>query len=244
MARGTCQLIVGDLRHPARLTMNTSCVNCQRSIDERTKLIRNGRTDFKKIMLRSAAPRDTWSEFIVRWYLIHTKPTRELAAETNLLRQGYQVYHPRLLRPTRVRGRWVDRITSLFPRYLFLRLAVGHQSMGPVRSTLGVANIVRFGYEYAIVPDAVVESLRVRAHPHTGLHRLNGPSSFEPGSNVRIVAGVFEGLEGVFQRESGDERVLLLLGLLGRDTLVQVPAEFVLTQVGSQARSIQQQPSR
>ena len=81
----------------------------------------------------------------MRWYLIHTKPTREVAAEVNLQRQGYQVYYPRLLRPTLVNGRWIDRVASLFPRYLFLRLAVGRQAMGPVRSTVGVANIVRFG---------------------------------------------------------------------------------------------------
>ena len=153
---------------------------------------------------------------------------RELVAEANLRRQGYHVYYPRLLRPTRVRGRWLDRVTSLFPRYLFLRLCVGNQAIGPVRSTVGVASIVRFGDDYTVVPDAIVDNLRMRADPDTGLHHLRGHSSFEPGSNVRIVAGVFDGLEGVFQRESGDERVVLLLGLLGRDTLVQVPAAFVL----------------
>jgi transcriptional antiterminator RfaH len=90
---------------------------------------------------------------------------------------------------------------------------------------------VRFGDDYAVVPDAIVDNLRTRADPDTGLHCLRGHSSFAPGSNVRIVAGVFDGLEGVFQRESGDERVVLLLGLLGRDTLVEVPAAFVLPQL-------------
>ena len=174
---------------------------------------------------------------MVRWYLIHTKPTREVAAEVNLQRQGYQVYYPRLLRPTLVNGRWMDRVASLFPRYLFLRLAVGRQAMGPVRSTVGVANIVRFGCDYAVVPDAIVENLRILADPETGLHHLRGCAPFEPGSNVRIVAGVFDGLEGVFQRESGDERVVLLLGLLGRDTLVQLPAAFVLPQLDSPIKS-------
>jgi transcriptional antiterminator RfaH len=183
-------------------------------------------------------------EFMVRWYLIHTKPAREVLAEFNLKRQGYQVYYPRLLRPTRIRGRWVDRVASLFPRYLFLGLAVGHQAMGPVRSTVGVASIVRFGNDYAVVPDGVVENLRRRADPTTGLHRLNGRTVFEPGSNIRIVAGVFDGLEGVFQRESGDERVVLLLGLLGSDTLVQLPAEFVLPQFEPQNKLAVQQPSR
>jgi transcriptional antiterminator RfaH len=167
----------------------------------------------------------------LRWYLIHTKPTREVVAEANLRRQGYEVYYPRLLWPTRVRGQWVDRVASLFPRYLFLRLSVAHQSIAPVRSTLGVASIVRFGGDYAVVPDVIVDNLRMRADLETGLHRLRSPSPFEPGSNVRVVAGIFEGLEGVFQRDSGDERVVLLLGLLGRDTLVQVPAAFVLPQL-------------
>jgi transcriptional antiterminator RfaH len=187
-----------------------------------------------------AAPRENQMELMVRWYLIHTKPTREVVAEDNLRRQGYQVYYPRLLRPARIRGRWVDRVASLFPRYLFLRLVVGHQAMGPVRSTVGVANIVRFGYDYTVVPDAIVENLRLRADPETGLHRLHDHALFKPGSNVRIVAGVFDGLEGVFQRESGDERVVLLLGLLGRDTLVQLPAAFVSPQLDSQAKSAAQ----
>jgi transcriptional antiterminator RfaH len=174
--------------------------------------------------------------FELRWYLVHTKPTRELVAEANLLRQGYEVYYPRLVRPMRVRGRWVDRVTSLFPRYLFLRLSVGHQAIAPVRSTVGVASIVRFGGDYAVVPDGIVDNLRARADCETGLHCLHGRSPFEPGSSVRIVAGVFEGLEGVFQRESGDERVVLLLGLLGRDTLVQLPAAFVLPRLDGQAK--------
>jgi transcriptional antiterminator RfaH len=112
------------------------------------------------------------------------------------------------------------------------------QDLGPVRSTVGVANIVRFGYAYAVVPAQTVEDLRTRADPETGLHRLRRYAQFEPGSNVRVVDGVFDGLEGVFQRESGDERVVLLLGLLGRDTHVEVPARFVVAQSDTQTRLV------
>jgi transcriptional antiterminator RfaH len=186
------------------------------------------------------ALRELQMEDMLHWYLIHTKPAREAVAEFNLRRQGYEVYYPRLLRPTRRRGRWSDRVASLFPRYLFLRLAVGHQAMGPVRSTIGVANIVRFGYDYSVVPDAVIANLRTRADAETGLHRLRGRAPFTPGSNVRIVGGVFDGLEGVFQRESGLERVVLLLGLLGRDTFVQLPSAFILPRLDSQAKLVLQ----
>jgi transcriptional antiterminator RfaH len=184
-----------------------------------------------------AVPVNAKAEFAVRWYLIHTKPGRETVAEVNLRRQGYLVYYPRLLRSMRIRGRWVERVAPLFPRYLFLGLAVGQQEIGPVRSTLGVANVVRFGCDYTPVPDGVVEEIRMRADPETGLHRLHAhAAAFQPGSRVRIVDGAFDGLEGVFHRESGEERVVLLLGLLGRDTLVQVPVAFVMPQRGSQEK--------
>lgn len=175
--------------------------------------------------------------FPVCWYLVHTKPGREEIAEFNLLRQNYQVYHPRLLRPTRHRGSWIEKVVSLFPRYIFLRLTQG-QDLGPVRSTVGVANIVRFGHAYAVVPGQIVEDLRLRADPETGLHVLQGRAQFNLGSSVRIVAGVFEGLEGIFQRESGAERVVLLLGLLGRETLVEVPSAFVMPQLNFQAKLV------
>jgi transcriptional antiterminator RfaH len=103
---------------------------------------------------------------------------------------------------------------------------------------VGVASIVRFGNDYAVVPDEVIEKLRQRADPDTGLHRLGSQTPFAPGSTVRIVAGAFDGLEGVFQRESGDERVVVLLTVLGRSTPVRIPAAFVLAQSVSRATLI------
>lgn len=175
----------------------------------------------------------------VCWYLAHTKPGREKVAEFNLLRQNYEVYHPRLLRPTRQRGSWIEKVVSLFPRYIFFGLTQG-QDLGPVRSTVGVANIVRFGHAYAVVPGQIVEGLRLRADPKTGLHLLRRLAQFELGSRVRIVAGIFDGLEGIFRRECGAERVVLLLGLLGRETLVEVPSAFVLPQLDFQAKLVAQ----
>src|SRR4030095_2041604 len=94
-----------------------------------------------------------------RWFLVLTRPASEQLAKTNLERQGYRVYYPRLLRPSLQRGRWVERVVSLFPRYLFLQLDAARQSLAPVRSTLGVANLVRFGSEARVVPDAIVDDL-------------------------------------------------------------------------------------
>jgi transcriptional antiterminator RfaH len=165
---------------------------------------------------------------MLRWYLIQSKPNAEENARVNLERQGYEVYFPRLLQTARHAGHWRERITALFPRYLFVRLETGQQSLGPVRSTVGVANAVRFGSRYAIVPDEVVLELREQADPETGLHRLSRRAALLRGSPVRVTAGPFDGLEGLFEREAGSERVIVLLRLLGQDAPVRIPCDFVV----------------
>jgi transcriptional antiterminator RfaH len=167
-------------------------------------------------------------ERVLRWYLIHTKPARESLAAVNLERQGYQVHLPRVVQSDRRRGQWRERVVPLFPRYLFLRLCEGRQALGPVRYSLGVAGIVRFGASYAIVPDRIIDELRERADPETGLHRLVTPPVLVRGATVHFTNGPFEGLDGVFEREAGSARVVVLLNLLGQDTSVRVPAAFVL----------------
>jgi transcriptional antiterminator RfaH len=167
---------------------------------------------------------------LARWFLVMTKVGNEAHAQAQLERQGYCVYYPRLRQPKLFRGRWVDRVVGLFPRYLFLQVSPA-QCLAPVRSTRGVSSVVRFGSQYAMVPDEIVRDLERRADPVSGLHRLNRERSFDADSAVRVIAGAFNGLDGVFQREAGDERVVVLLELLGLPTRVLIPAQFVVGQL-------------
>jgi transcriptional antiterminator RfaH len=164
---------------------------------------------------------------MLRWYLIHTKPSGETVARENLERQGYEVYLPRVVEPVRRGGLWSERICALFPRYLFLRLIEGTQALAPVRSSFGVSGVVRFGARYAIVADKVVDALRSR-ESGDGVHRLVRPPKPVPGERVRLESGPFEGFEGIFEREAGADRVVVLLNLLGQDAHVRVPASFVI----------------
>ena len=104
----------------------------------------------------------------------------------------------------------------------------GGQVLGPVRSTTGVTSVVRFGSSYATVPDQLIRVLQTRADPETGLHRVPPPAPPTPGSTVKIADGPFDGLEGVFECESGEDRAVVLLNMLGRNTRVQVPVDFIL----------------
>jgi transcriptional antiterminator RfaH len=166
------------------------------------------------------------------WYLVFTKAQGEQTACINLDRQGYRVYCPRLLRRTVSRGRWIERIVALFPRYLFVQLdATARQSLAPVRSTIGVAGIVRFGSEPAVIPQSMVDALKGRADPATGLHRLAEVAPLERGSPVKVIAGAFQGFDGIFERAAGEDRVVVLLKLLGESTPVQLESYAVVSSV-------------
>ena len=170
-------------------------------------------------------------EVMLRWFVVLTKPAGEQVAQANLERQGFRVYCPRLLRPLLQRGRWVDRIVPLFPRYLFVQLDVACQSLAPVRSTLGVVSLVRFGSEPKVVPNGIVDGLLRRADPESGLHRLSCDRRLERGARVNVIAGAFAGLDGIFEREAGEERAVVLLQLLGQQTPVGIPLRYVVPSV-------------
>lgn len=163
---------------------------------------------------------------MLRWYLIHTKSLAEATARANLERQGYEVHVPRLLQTIRRGQSRSERLMALFPRYVFLHLDEGRQTLKPVHSTTGVSSVVRFGSRYAIVPDEVITGLRDREDPETGLHYLRRMELIR-GTQVKVTAGPLEGLEAIYERDAGSDRVLILMELLGREVGVHVPSAVV-----------------
>lgn len=155
-----------------------------------------------------------------RWYLVYCKPRQEAVARENLVRQGYETYLPFMRDARRRQRRRVAVVAPMFPRYLFIRLSSQTDNWGPIRSTLGVVSIVRFGREAAQVPDSLVDALRSR-EDEQGIQILP-IEEYKPGSRVRITQGSFAGYEGIFQAASGRDRVTVLLDILGRDARTTV----------------------
>ena len=163
---------------------------------------------------------------IERWYAVCCKPRQEAVAEENLLRQGFQVYLPRIRMRQRRRGQWIDAVEVLFPRYIFIRVDPQRRSTAAVRSTRGAVGLVRFGGQPAVVPDAVMDALRQREDAASGLHEDKRPL-FSAGETVKLVDGPLAGMEGVFTEQDGDKRVIVLLELLGKANKVIVSRDWI-----------------
>jgi transcriptional antiterminator RfaH len=148
------------------------------------------------------------------WYLVYAKPQQESVAKTNLERQGYETYLPRLRQTRRRQGRRTVVVAPMFPRYLFIRLDSHTDNWGPIRSTLGVVSIVRFGQQPARVPDSLIAVLRENEGPE-GIQQIPD-TELQPGTRVRVMEGSLSGLEGIFFAKTGRDRVIVLLDVMGK----------------------------
>ena len=156
------------------------------------------------------------------WYLVYTKPRQETLAQANLERQGYGVYLPKVRLMRRRRGHQEAVVEPLFPRYLFIHLDTQNDNWGPIRSTFGVASLVRFGAELAQVPDALVAHLKAQ-EGQEGLHEWAEPK-MKVCDRVQVAEGPLKGLEGILLANSGKERVMILLDMLGKEIRTHLEA--------------------
>jgi transcriptional antiterminator RfaH len=153
------------------------------------------------------------------WYVVQTHTRAETKAVAHLERQGFSIYLPRYLKRRRHARRVETVIAPLFPRYLFVAIDRMTQRWRCIHSTVGVAHLVCNGDEPAMVPQDVIVELRSR-EDQRGFIRLDDRSRFATGDRVQVVDGVFSRCFGLFERASDNERVAILLDLLGRKVRV------------------------
>ena len=153
-----------------------------------------------------------------KWYLIKTKPRQESTAIINLENQEYTTYCPIV--------KINKKNVVLFPGYIFIYLDKHNENWSPIRSTKGVINFVRFGLNFAQVPDDIIKYIRVNhANSEEKLKKL---SKFKKGDKVQITDGVFKNCIAIFKCFKSDERVLLLFNFMGQEQSLSLPKKSVI----------------
>jgi len=144
--------------------------------------------------------------YMKQWYLIKTKPRQEKIAIANLENQKYQVYCPFALIN--------NKNQFLFPGYLFIHLDNESQDWSPIRSTKGVLNFIKFGLNFAKIPDRVIE-LIIQNEKNTAF-KIKNINNFKKGDKVQITEGIFKNCTAIFQSFKSSDRVILFIKLLGQ----------------------------
>ncbi len=154
---------------------------------------------------------------MLSWFLIYTKPKCEETVSGKFSERGFPVLNPKIRERRCIRRKLVDLISPLFPCYLFVQFDL-EKDYRLIRYTRGVRRVVGNEGAPSAVPPDIISELQKRMEE--GVVKI-AAKRFEPGSNVVIKAGPFEGFNAVFERElKGRERVAILLRSLNVRVIV------------------------
>ena len=149
------------------------------------------------------------------WWVVQTKPRAENQAINELNNQGFITYCP-MYRKESPRARQIQiNTTPLFPRYVFIK-ANQHakDTIHAIRSTYGVSLLIKVGEIPTPVPAKVIQNIKLIEAQDMNITE----SYFKTGDTVKIAEGLYHGLEAIFQKDDGLERVIVLLNILNKET--------------------------
>lgn len=160
----------------------------------------------------------------LRWYVVNSHPQKEMILYQLLAAHEFQVYYPYLkVKPVNPRCK---NIRPFFPGYLFIKVDISRIGDSLLRWMPHSHGLVCFDGVPAPVPDDLIYGIQCKVDAH---NTKFAPGKFQHGEQVKVVSGVFNGYDAIFDTSlPGSERVRVLLKMLNQR---QVPLVLPAGQV-------------
>ena len=155
------------------------------------------------------------------WFVATTKPRQEKVAQQQLENQNFTAYLPMFRRSKHRNGKWKESTEALFPGYVFIQLDLEKDNIAPIRSTIGVQGLVRFGNQLVALDQKVINHLQQNEQQQLE-QNVDHAAQFTAGDTVKLLSGPFAGLNGVFDISKSSDRVIVLLSILGGQQSVTI----------------------
>jgi len=149
----------------------------------------------------------TYHDHAKSWFLAQLKPNCVHIADRNLKQQGFQTFLPMEEGSQNRKGRFIPSLRPVFPGYVFV-------------------SFVSFGNEPAIVPFDIVNQLMLRCD-NDG--KMLPPKLLKSGDEVRITSGPFVDFVATIDNIRPDQRVWVLMEIMGGQTRVAVKVDQLQT---------------
>ena len=160
------------------------------------------------------------------WCATQTHKNSEDLSVQHLLRQGFKVFLPKHLK-RRSHARKIDWVPRpLFPGYLFVEIDPDNLPWRKIRSTIGIIDVIHFGTKPAAVPDKVIREIQAR-QDQNGLVKTYFGNTFQSGQAVRVLRGALGDLDAMFESTNDQNRVTVLLSLLGQQVRANVSKDAI-----------------
>lgn len=160
----------------------------------------------------------------VNWFVARTESSREQTACVFVRSAGWEGFVPFIMRRVLRQGRVVPRRELMFPSYIFIQLQMNLRAWAELRRSPGIVDVLQApGDELPTPLDAgLVDRVRERSQeviPHP-------LEVMRPGYPLHVTGGPYQGLNALFAEFDGD-RVIALISLFGRTTLVPIEAGLI-----------------
>jgi len=160
-----------------------------------------------------------------RWYVVQSRPHKELYAATNLQNQDFRTFIPQISKTVHHSRRTKTVLAPLFPRYLFVVLDFARNRWRSVRGTFGVSCLVMDGDRPRPVPRGLVEQLIATT---SGTGGVDFRDRLVLGQSVRFLTGPFADKIGRLVSLDDADRVAVLLEILGAERQIAVAPEALM----------------
>jgi transcriptional antiterminator RfaH len=160
------------------------------------------------------------------WYVLTSKPREEQRAYDNLTMQGYDIFLPKIAQVSTNRELKQAAFQPLFPNYLFIQLDKQVANFNAIRSTRGVGSFVRIGLNHAVIDNGIIEDIKKSIDGNKQGKTLEELLAYCQGEIVEFTQGSLKGLKAIYQAKDGLERSVLMVKMLGLESLVIVKNQY------------------
>ena len=156
------------------------------------------------------------------WFILQFKSNSHRIAAKNLNQQGFETFLPLHDTTSRKLSRFINTSKPLFPGYMFIRFDREESDWHKINNTYGVSRLITFNSILKSIPTRFVDSLMKR---YDASGKLLPIQKLKKGDQVTLLTGPFANFIATVEKYEADQRIWILLDLMGRKTKIQTPSD-------------------
>jgi len=162
------------------------------------------------------------SKISKKWAILQFKPNAHKLAERNLNQQGFETFLP-FEEVTKYKNKQlISTQRPLFPGYMFVAFERENTSWYKINNTYGVSRLVTFNSTLKSVPATFVTNLMKRCDLSGNLLPIE---KLKKGDQVKLIKGPFANLAATVEKYEDDQRIWVLMDLMGRVTKIHTSSD-------------------
>jgi transcriptional antiterminator RfaH len=156
------------------------------------------------------------------WFILQFKSNSHHQAVKNLNRQGFETFLPLHDNTSRKLSRFINTTKPLFPGYMFINFDRAETEWYKINNTYGVSRLITFNTILKSIPNRFIDNLKKR---YDSSGKLLPIQKLKKGDQVTVLTGPFSNFIATVEKYEADQRISILMDLMGRKTKIQTPSD-------------------